>query len=389
MIHINSAFDGGNIICDACADPTDIRLRIRPDTKAEFLQWFYFRLNGARDTECTMRLTNAKDCSYPAGWEGYRAVASYDRENWFRIDTEYRDGELVLRHRPELDTVYYAYFAPYSMDRHAGLIARAGQSPRVVHNVLGQTVEGQDIDLLTIGEPRTNKRNFWLIARQHPGETMAEWWMDGFLDRLLDPSDAASNALLDRAVFHVVPNMNPDGSRSGHLRTNAAGANLNREWSDPDMSRSPEVYLVRERMRKTGVDLCIDVHGDEALPHNFIAGAQGIPGWNAQRDMLLTDFKRTWQQINPDFQTRHGYPIAKQGAANMTICVNHVSEYFGCLAMTLEMPFKDTADRPDLEFGWSPQRAQKLGKSVIDVVYRLFDRLVGTTAATAQSKSID
>ena len=275
------------------------------------------------------------------------------------------------------------------MDRHAGLIAGAGQSPRVVHNVLGQTVEGQDIDLLTIGEPRTNKRNFWLVARQHPGETMAEWWMDGFLDRLLDPSDAVSNALLDRAVFHVVPNMNPDGSRSGHLRTNAAGANLNREWNDPDMSRSPEVYLVRKRMRETGVDLCIDVHGDEALPHNFIAGAQGIPGWNAQRDMLLTDFKRTWQQINPDFQTRHGYPIAKKGAANMTICVNHVSEYFGCLAMTLEMPFKDTADRPDLEFGWSPQRAQKLGKSVIDVVYRLFDRLVGTTAARAQSKSID
>lgn len=380
MIHITSEFDGGNIICDTCKDPRNIQLRIRPDTNADFFQWFYFRLSGAKDTDCILRLTNAKDSSYTKGWEEYRAVASYDRKNWFRIDTRYQDGELILQHRPEFDSVYYAYFAPYSMERHADLIARAGQSPRVAQSVIGKTVEGQDMDLLTIGEARGNKRNFWLIARQHPGETMAEWWMEGFLDRLLDPDDAVSNALLDRAVFHVVPNMNPDGSRSGHLRTNAVGANLNREWQEPDMKRSPEVYVVREKMRETGVDFCLDVHGDEALPHNFIAGAQGVPSWTAQKDMLLTDFKRSWQQVNPDFQTHHGYPIAKKGEGNMTICVNHISEYFGCLAMTLEMPFKDTADRPDLINGWSPSRARKLGSSILDVIYKLFDRLHGESA---------
>ncbi len=374
MIQISSHFDGGNIICDACDDPGDIRLRIRPDTKADFFQWFYFRLTGAKDIDCVMRLVNAKESSYTRGWEGYRAVASYDRKNWFRIDSQYEGGEFLLQHRPEFGSVYYAYFAPYSMERHADLIAHAGQSSRVTPSVIGRTVEGQDMDLLTIGEARGNKRNFWLIARQHPGETMAEWWMEG------DPDDAVSKALLDRAVFHVVPNMNPDGSRSGHLRTNAAGANLNREWQEPDMKRSPEVYLVREKMREAGVDFCLDVHGDEALPHNFIAGAQGIPSWNAQKDMLLTDFKRTWQQVNPDFQTRHGYPIANKGEGNMTLCANHVSEYFGCLAMTLEMPFKDTADRPDPKNGWSPARAGKLGASVLDVIYKLFDRLQGEDA---------
>jgi len=377
MIHITSQFDGGNIICDSCEDPGNIQLRIRPDTNADFFQWFYFRLSGAKDSDCILRITNAKKSSYAKGWVEYRAVASYDRQNWFRIDSRYEDGELKLQHRPDFDSVYYAYFAPYSMERHADILARASQSPRVSQSVIGKTIEGQAMDLLTIGERRGNKRNFWLIARQHPGETMAEWWMEGFLDRLLDPDDAVSNALLDRAIFHVVPNMNPDGSRSGNLRTNAAGANLNREWQNPDMKRSPEVFVVREKMRETGVDFCLDVHGDEAMPHNFVAGAQGVPSWTAQKDMLLTDFKRSWQQVNPDFQTHHGYPIAKKGEGNMTICVNHVSEYFGCLAMTLEMPFKDTADRPDLVNCWSPARARKLGASVIDVIYKLFDRLKG------------
>lgn len=40
-----------------------------------------------------------------------------------------------------------------------------------------------------------------------------------------------------------MPNVNPDGSIRGHLRTNAVGANLNREWKEPSLERSPEVLL--------------------------------------------------------------------------------------------------------------------------------------------------
>src|SRR3546814_2121331 len=59
--------------------------------------------------------------------------------------------------------------------------------------------------------------------------------------------------------------MNPDGSFRGHLRTNAAGVNLNREWHAPSLERSPEVHHVLERMKRTGVDFAMDVHGDESI----------------------------------------------------------------------------------------------------------------------------
>lgn len=375
MISINAAFDGGNIICDDSSNPADIRLRIRRDSQADFFQWFYFRLAGARGTNCVMHLANAGEASYPLGWEGYRTVASYDLEHWFRIDTNYQGGTLTFRHRPERDVVYYAYFAPYDMARHVRLIARALQSPHVRHEVLGRSVEGQDMDLLTIGGGGKSAKNIWMIARQHPGETMAEWWIEGMLERLLDPDDAVAGTLLERACFYVVPNMNPDGSRLGNLRTNAAGANLNREWQDPDPGRSPEVYHVRQKMRERGVDLCLDVHGDEGLPYNFIAGAEGTPGWTAARARLLNDFRHRWAEINPDFQTEHGYPKVQKGRANMTICTNHISDYFGCLAMTLEMPFKDAANRPSAATGWSPSRAKRLGSSVLDMLNGMLDRL--------------
>lgn len=54
--------------------------------------------------------------------------------------------------------------------------------------------------------------------------------MQGFLRRLLDRDDALARSLRARATFRLVPCMNPDGAFRGHLRTNAGGANLNREW---------------------------------------------------------------------------------------------------------------------------------------------------------------
>ncbi len=374
-MHISSNFDGGNIECLSLEDPSDIQLNICADKDSEFFQWFYFRLVGAKGQNCNLNFLNASQASYQKGWEGYNAVASYDRETWFRVATSFEDGILTIGHKPEYDMVYYAYFAPYSMERHADLLAKTQQSPLVELIHLGQTLDGQDMDLLKIGGDGIDKKKCWAIARQHPGETMAEWWMEGFLGRLTDPNDAVARSALDSAVFYVVPNMNPDGSRRGHLRTNAAGANLNREWTESSMERSPEVFLVREQMVECGVDFCLDVHGDEGLPYNFIAGTTGVPSWNDSRNQILEDFKVNLQAINPDFQTTYGYPANRPGKANMALCSNNIAEKFGCPAMTLEMPFKDTADTPMPDTGWSPDRCKKLGSSILEAILHIQHRL--------------
>ena len=70
-------------------------------------------------------------------------------------------------------------------------------------------------------------------------------------------------ALRAAATFHIVLNVNPDGSARGHLRTNAAGTDLNRQWAEPSAEKSPEVLAIRNAMDATGVDFAIDVHGDE------------------------------------------------------------------------------------------------------------------------------
>ena len=374
-MRVTSGFEAGNIIVVSDQDPSDIRLHIRKDTDSDFYQWFFFRVTGARDLPCRLVIENAAGAAYPGGWPGYRACASTDLEDWTRIDTAYENGALIVSLTPETDSVWIAYFAPYTLARHAALIAACQHSPRVRLDVIGQTLDGRDMDRLIVGEPGPGKKTLWVVARQHPGETMAEWAAEGFLERLLDEADPCARALLDRAVIHVVPNMNPDGSARGHLRTNAAGINLNREWNKASLQASPEVRCVLDAMAQSGVDLFLDMHGDEALAYNFIAGAEGVPGWSDAAQARLDLYKAELVRFNPDFQTAHGYPVGKPGEADLSIATNYMAHAFGCLAMTLEMPFKDSAITPDDTAGWSPERCKRLGAAQIDAMRAVLDQL--------------
>ena len=372
---ITSQFDGGNIEVISAEKADEIRLQIRKDNQSDFYQWFYFHLSGVEDQLCTLIIENAGGAAYADGWKDYNVCASYDRESWFRIPTDYDGTKLTFELDCEQNGVYFAYFAPYSMERHHDLIANAAQTGIVTPHVLGHTIDGQSIDMLELGLGAEGRKPVWLIARQHPGETMAEWWMEGALDMLTDMDDPVTRALLDAYHFYIVPNMNPDGSKRGHLRTNAAGVNLNRVWNNPSLETSPEVYHVRAKMAETGVAFHLDVHGDEALPYNFIAGYEGIPDLTEAHLQLLDTYQTHLVNLSPDFQREHGYPIASPGNANMSLCTNYIAHAHQCLAMTLEMPFKDNANLPDPVFGWSPERCGHLARACLSALLRMKDAL--------------
>ena len=371
MIRISSQFDSGAIEIVHLASEADVEridLRIRRDSHQDFTQWFHFRLQGARERACTIRLLNAGECTYPSGWEGYSIVASYDRTDWFRMPTTYRDGVLSVDVVPERDSLWFAYFEPYDWERHLSLLGRASASPRVRIVWLGSTADGRDFDCVDIAEaPRSSaaKRQVWIIARQHPGESMAEWFVEGLIERLIDASDPVARAVLSLADFHIVPNMNPDGSVRGNLRTTATGANLNREWLSPSMDYSPEVFVVRERMEATGVDLFIDAHGDEALPYNFIAGSEMLPDFSDRQRVEQAAFVAAFKDASPDFQDGVVYPPGKYSTDALKLASKWVGHRFGCLSVTLEMPFKDNADWPDARVGWNGARSKRLGEAAL------------------------
>lgn len=374
-MRISSNFDSGNIEVVSADSASDIQLNIKKDHQSDFYQWFHFKLESVAGEEHTLRILNAQDAAYPEGWKDYNVMASYDRETWFRIDSDFKNGELVWEHIPEFDHVFYAYFVPYSYERHLDLLHKSQMQPDTQLITLGETIDGRDMSVLQIGQPSEGKKAIWVTARQHPGESMAEWYVEGLLDRLFDHDDAVSRLLMDKAVFYVVPNMNPDGSARGHLRTNANGVNLNREWLEPSMENSPEVYLVREKMLETGVDMFLDIHGDEAIPYNFVAGCEGIKSYDERHKQLEDSFKAAYAAATPEFQDEFGYEKDEPGKGNPTIGSGWVGEQFKCLAYTVEMPFKDHNNAPDPFYGWNDVRSAKFGADVLTAILAVVDQL--------------
>ncbi len=372
---ITSQFDSGNIRVIEATDPQNIKLAINPDNGAEFSQWFHFKLQSTKFTEHRLLICDLENSAYPDGWPGYQALASYDRDEWFRVDTAYEDHNLIIDFVPEYDSVYFAYFIPYSYERHQDFISQAQMSFECELRHLGFTLDNRDMSLLVIGEEAQGKNKIWITARQHPGESMAEWLAEGVVRRLLDEDDGVAKELLNNNVFYIIPNMNPDGSARGHLRTNAVGTNLNREWADPSLDKSPEVYYTLKAMDEYGVDMLLDIHGDEALPYNFVAGCEGNPNYSARLKDLENTFKEALLLATPEFQDVHGYDKDEAGKANLSIGANAVGHRYDCLSYTLEMPFKDNDNLPDAAYGWSAARCQQLGEDLLIAVRAVSNKL--------------
>jgi murein tripeptide amidase MpaA len=373
-MQIRSDFDSGNIQVVDAGDPARVRLAIRKDFASDHFQWFHFLAEGLTPGQRHgFSLTNAAQSSYKNAWSGYQAVASYDGEDWFRVPTCYDEDGLHFELLAEQAAARFAYFEPYSRARHAQLLVKALALPNVELLACGSSLQGRELPLLHVRGTAGAPRKIWLIAQQHPGEHMAEWYMEGLIERLGQP-DAELQQLLSQADLYLLPHMNPDGAFLGNLRTNAAGKDLNRAWLAPSASESPEVLFVQQQMAAQGVDCFLDIHGDEEIPYVFTAGCEGNPGFTPRLDALEQEFRQHLMAIG-EFQVEHGYPRDEPGQANLALACNWVGQTYDCLAYTVEMPFKDHNLSPDPRTGWNGARSKRLARDVLSVLAAMVDRL--------------
>lgn len=365
---ISADFDSGNIEVKDASNPRHVLLAMRPDLRSHHFQWFHFKVDGMTPgSRHDFSLVNAGQSAYAHAWTGYNAAASYDQVNWFRVPSRFDENGLHFGLEPTQSHIWFAYFEPYSRARHDALIRQAVEAAGAEIVATGKSFEGRDIPLLKVSRNPQAQRRVWIIAQQHPGEHMAEWFMEGIIERLKQRQDPELERLLDAADLYLVPNMNPDGAYRGHLRTNAAGKDLNRAWQSASEAETPEVHFVQQQMRRIGVDLFLDIHGDEEIPHVFTAGCEGNPGYTPRLAALEEEFRRRLVDMGAEFQTRYGYPRDEPGQANITLACNAVGLEFDCLSFTIEMPFKDHDDNPAPETGWNGKRSMKLGQDVLSV----------------------
>lgn len=355
---ISEQFPGGNIVVVEIA-ACSAELRIRADTGASWMQWFYFSVEAVPGDELTLVIANAGDATFATGWHDYAArVDDGTVDAWRLTHTSYSDGRLTIRHRMNTAIARFAYFAPFDPARHEMMVSNAGGAV----DQLTTSPDGHPIERIRYGN---GPKQIWITCRQHPGETMASWWAEGALmqlDRML--ADAAP--LLETATIHLVPLLNPDGAIRGNLRGNALGVDLNRQWKEPSMDRAPEVVAVLRAMEASGVDIYLDVHGDECVRRVFIDSCEDPNIASSQQLAGVRRFRDILAEHTPAFRMFAGYPSNYAGDETGTMAAHAIAARFGAIGMTLEMPFGESIDVPDDRFGWSAEASTRLGAVCID-----------------------
>lgn len=371
---INSDFCGGAIEVVEASASNNIRLNIRKDSQSCTRQWFYFSVETNSPERHFIKLMNANEVTFKESWENYEVFVSYDNEHWFTEKTEL-DGEVLsIDHQSSSTITYYAYFVPYTLKRQRFFLQDLTRQEHISISQLTETPLGNEIQLVTVGEVEPYKKNVWIIARQHPGETMAQWVCQGILCALAEQDEHSE--LLEKVTFSIVMNMNPDGAELGNHRTNANGANLNRCWSSDSIESCPEVFTVKSEMQKKGVDFLLDLHGDESIPHNFMMSfGKGEEG---------NLFKALLNHIEPNFQLEIDYNTYKTSCGSGGICgssgcnsgktaTTYVADTYGATSLLLEASFKQIQSTLTLPT-WDHLGCVELGNSLVKTMKTFLTR---------------
>ena len=196
-------------------------------------RWFHFRLEGVKGKLMFLHIPNT---------EMVRPFYSYDGEEYLRFDA----GECSL---PQTvykyflhDTVYVAYFLPYSHARHKAKADEWACSPFVRRQRIGRSGEGRPIEMLILTDatvPDSLKRRVWIHSRVHTSEAPAAWYLEAMIDELL--SDAPlSREIMPRKENYMVHEPKPAPVRRGYNLSTDQGDNLKINWDRPDSLTPPE-----------------------------------------------------------------------------------------------------------------------------------------------------
>ncbi len=286
-VRINTAFESASLGKIEKLSETEFRLNLKGQQDAygrnRQTTWFACRLEDLAGRAVTLRITgfNGEYNNRPVvSWAGpwYRPVFSEDGITWEHFSAATWDAErheLTVVTKARGDTLWVAHIPLYPHTRALQLIADLTALPHARTEVIGQTVLGRPLHLVTVTnfqKPDAAKKIIWMQARQHAWETGTSFLLEGAL-RFAASDDPAAQRLRDENVFCFVPMINPDSVVRGDVRFNANGFDPNRQWDEVDLrdkrwlERNPEIWYVKKALlaqhARQPIALGLNLHNTE------------------------------------------------------------------------------------------------------------------------------
>ena len=328
VIAVSGAFEGGSIGKVEHVSPTHLRCAVQgqsdQDHRNRQANWYYFELSGLPHSSITIDLVDlAGEYNYKAPANSVtkqtRPVYSYDNEHWSHFDDsqvtwDEKELHLTLRFTPQKNNVWIAHVPPYTNRKLAALLDSFRGNPFLEMHVIGRSVEGRGIPLLSITDakvPSAKKKVVWLMFRQHAWEAGSSWTCDGTI-RFLLGNDERARRIRGQFIYRIFPLADPDGVAAGGVRFNKNGYDLNRNWDAIDPRTMPEVAAEHKAIvdwvdSGRRLDLFLSLHNTETAEY-----LQAPPAYRALGERLLELLKET-TTFNPTVRLREAAATTTPG----------------------------------------------------------------------------
>jgi hypothetical protein len=191
--------------------------------------------------------------------------------------------------------------------------------PMMEIDVIGSSVQGRPLYHIVLTNPASQipKKRIWIHARTHPIEAESSLLARAMIDELLSGSELG-NLLLDHAIVHVLPMLNPDGVELRYPRTNFNGVDLESNWGVP--VPEVEVQALRDHLTmlmagSIPIDIALNLHSAYQCKRYFVYhAAEGTSVLFARLQQRFIDYTRmrfpggiepydyfvTWKTGTPD-----------------------------------------------------------------------------------------
>ena len=351
-VQVRTAFPGGNaVIGEVCEEADRVQVDFAADPKnCPEAMWFHFRVEGLAGRELACRLTNAEGTLGGGDWSGNHPVYRGGAGEWLRtgppaVEVTGSGRRLFTFTVPAgCDTVEFAHCYPYQPADLKGTLSEVGGV--WAGEVLGYSHHGRPLRRYASGFGGEDEKRpgFYLLARQHAGETPGSWVLDGLLRYL-----AGNESAREGALWWVVPLVNIDDVVEGSYGKDPFPRDCNRSWWSLPMRA--EVTVVSRDIgrwaRRCRPRLLIDLHAPGHPERDTYVHLPRRGRSERERAMVLEFAQRFHQALPEELGTEKGWttPTYPSRYDIGTTVTSWFYDTYAVPGVALETSYQGTAER--------------------------------------------
>ena len=284
--------------------------------------YYYNFCVSSGDNVATIHIKNFEESSY---YEKGNIPVPYirDKKEWKKINKENfnsNDDKDIIITVPKEQEWEISLFPRYSRIDLENFLNTIKGNSRI-------KIKEDPIKEIVIGDK--SKPTIVIIARQHPGETLSSFFIEGIVEKII-----YEEKYLDNNCFMIFPIVSTNGVKNGNHRL-TDGIDYNRSWAKERLPE--EIEYIQKRMNQCKVKMFIDVHCDEITNKDYIRTNNKIYGQNIAGIQVLEDMGKIRRFLRALIKQRKVINFSNLTARE------YVSKKYKCDNMLIELTLKEDA----------------------------------------------